>query len=392
MASGHDLRRDRDPLFQRLSGALIVSLLAHISFFGVIRLGTQLQWWDARPFKVFRSVKLSPDELAKALAQQQKLAEEREKQQPVMFIQVTEPSEEPPPESKFYSSVSSRAANPDPGNEKQAKIDGQQERTARLNDAPRLMTGRPTAPARPEPPGTADPSPETASSVVPVPVPEPVRPPSEVPKLVEATPEPVRPPGVGDLAMVRVEPKVIETQTPPPKPVDESPQPQPPRLDPPPVEPVRPPPQQPPPRPTEPRARPRTVTEAKLRQSLLAGEKMKQDGGVSKKGPVQMDAVGLSYGAYDEAMVTAVQNRWYALLDERRFAGGARGHVVVKFKLMSDGSVRNCEAVESSVDSLFTQLCVRSVSDPAPYEKWPSDMLRMIGSPMREMRFTFYYN
>lgn len=372
MAAGHDLRRHRDPLIQRLGGALLVSVMAHLSLFGVVRLGHQMQWWDAAPFKIFRSVRLSPDELAKVLEQQRKLAEEREKQQPVMFIQVTEPSEETPPDAKYYSSVSSRAANPEPGNERQARIDGQQEQTARLNDAPRLMTGRPTAPARPEAPGTADPSPQSASAVVPAP--EPVRTPTELPPLVQPTPEPVRPPGVGDLAMVRVEPKVVEPP-PPPKPLDET---------------IRPTPQPTPA--AEPRARPRTVTEAKLRQALLAGEKMKQAGGVERKGPVQVDAQGLPFGAYDEAMVAAVQNRWYGLLDERRFAGGARGRVVVKFMLMSDGSVRQCEAVETGVDPLFTALCVRSVTDPAPYEKWPSDMLRMIGSPMREMRFTFYYN
>ncbi len=362
---------------QRLAGAFVISLLAHLSFFGVVRLGTQLQWWESRAFQMFQSAKLTPEEVAKIQVEQRKREEEQrqqEQQQPTLFIQITEPSDEPPQASKYYSSVSSRAANPEPGKEQQAKIDGRQEQVARVADAPRLMTGRPTAPPKPEPPGSADPSPQAASSVVPVP--EPVRPQTEIPKLVERQPEPERKPGIGDLAVVRPAPRAVEPPpTPTPKPSDETPQLSPPQTT-----------------PAEPRSRPRTVTEAKLRQSLLSGEKMKQDGGVSRKGPVQVDAVGLPFGAYDEAMVAAVQNRWYALLDERRFAGGARGRVVIRFKLLSDGSVRNCEALETSVDSLFTQLCVRSVSDPAPYEKWPSDMLRMIGSPVREMKFTFYYN
>lgn len=371
-----------------MAGAVVVSVLAHLSFFGVARLGTQLQWWDARPFKLFRTVRVTPEELARIQERQRKEEEERQRQQPMLFIQVPEPSPDAPPEAKFYSSVSSRAANPEPGREKQAKIDGSQEQTARLADAPHLMTGRPTPPPQPEPPGPADASPQSAAAVVPVPIPEPVRSPVEIPRLVESVPEPARPRGVGDLAMVRVEPKVIEAvSVPAPKLVEE---PRPPTPAPAPT--PAPPPTPEPRPPAEPRARPRTVTEAKLRQSLLAGEKMRQAGGVERKGPGRVDVVESPFGVYDEAMVAAVQNRWYALLDERRFAGGARGHVVVRFKLHSDGSVRSCEAVESSVDSLFTQLCVRSVSDPSPYEKWPSDMLRMIGAPVREMRFTFYYN
>jgi hypothetical protein len=146
------------------------------------------------------------------------------------------------------------------------------------------------------------------------------------------------------------------------------------------------------PPPKEQRARPRTVTEAKLRQELLAGQKMRQEGGVERKGPVQVDAEGLPFGAYDEAMVGAVQNRWFALLEEQRYVGGVSGRVVVRFRLHSDGTVRSCEAAETNVDPLFTELCVRAVSDPSPYEKWPTDMLRMIGSNVREMRFTFLYN
>ena len=141
-----------------------------------------------------------------------------------------------------------------------------------------------------------------------------------------------------------------------------------------------------------PRARPRTVTEARLRQNLLAGEQMKQEGGVPRVGKVALDVRATGFGAYDEALIMAVQNRWFALLDERRFAGGTTGRVVVKFKLYSDGSVRIVEPTESTVDPLLESLCIRAVRDPAPYEKWPSDMLRMIGSNFREVRFTFYYN
>lgn len=390
MTSRRHATRDQDPLHQRLLGAFVVSLLAHLSVFGVARVGQQLQWWDAKALNLFQTVKITPEELEKLREQQRKAEEEREKQQPVMFIQVTQPSTEPPPEAKFYSSVSARAANPDPGREREAKIDGKQDQMARLADAPRIATGRPTPPPQPEAPGTADASPQSVSAPVPVPAPEPpprpvpVTEPSPAPKLVEQRPEPARVPGLGELAMVRP-----EVRRPDPVPVEASAE-----SAPAPTPPVQAPPPTPastqPPR--EARSRPRTVTEAKLRQELLAGQKMRQDGGVERKGPVQLDAVGRTFGAYDEALVGAVQTRWFALLDDRKYVGGAAGRVVVRFKLYADGSVRGCQAAETSVDPLFTELCVRAVSDPAPYEKWPVEMLRELGTNMREMRFTFLYN
>lgn len=360
--------------------AFLVSLLAHVAFFAVAALGTQLRWWDARPFSMFRKVRFTPEEVARIQEEQRRNQELRQQEQPTIFVQVTQPSEDVPTETSFYSSVSSRAANPEPAPGDQPKIDGRQTQTLRTEDAPRVETGRPTPPAQPEAPGTADASPATADSRV-TPKAEQVAK-LEVPKLLERAAEPERRPGLGDLAVPVPAPVPVVRADPPEEP---RPTPQEVVQQTPPAETGQPSP--------APRARPRTVTEAKVRQSLLAGEKSRQDGGVDRKGPVSLDVKGVPFGAYDEALIMAVQNRWFALLDELRFAGGAKGKVVVKFNLHSDGSVRIVEPHESTLDDvLLTALCVRAIRDPSPYEKWPSDMLRMIGSNMREMRFTFFYN
>lgn len=397
MSATPRLHRDEDPLSPRILGALLVSLLAHLAVLGVIQVGNDLRWWDARPFSMFRKVRITPEEIVKIQEQQRRLEEQRQAEQPQLFVQVTQPSEETPPASKFYSSQSSRAANPDPGNRTEARIDGRQSRSIRTEDAPQIPTGRPTPPPQPEAPGPADASPPTPRTAVVPPV-EAVARPSAPPRLVEKAPEPARPRGLGDLALVqpevrpRPEPEPERRPETPVRP-DPAPRPEPtPRAE---VDPSPAPPEvspnAPPPAPA-PRARPRTVAEAKLRQALLAGEKMQQEGGVARKGPVQLDVKGVPFGAYDEMLIAAVQNRWFSLLEERRFAGGTIGRVVVTFKLHSDGSVRIVEPTETSVDPLMTGLCVRAIRDPAPYEKWPSDMLRMIGAPSREMRFTFFYN
>ena len=47
--------------------------------------------------------------------------------------------------------------------------------------------------------------------------------------------------------------------------------------------------------------------------------------------------------------------------------------------------------VESGVGEIYSTLCELAISKPAPFEKWPSDMRRMVGENFRDVRFTFYY-
>jgi hypothetical protein len=322
---------------------------------------------------MFRKVRLTEEDIAKLREEQQRLREQQELP-PMIFVQVTEPTDETPTDTPFYSSASSRAANPETGNEQQVRIDGTQTRLIRTEDVPRTQPGSPATPAESAPLARAEtapaPPPPQLESVAAL----------EMPVLEETVPDPVRQPGIGELAMV----------TPAPRPVP------PPEKTPPPVETARsePVPRQPQPVPeVEPaRTRPRTVAEAKLRQELLTGEKTQQEGGVQRKGAPQLEVKGRAFGAYDEALVLAVQQRWYDLLDKRRFAGGVRGRVVINFKLYSNGTVSIVEPAESDVDALHEALCIRAVRDPAPYETWPAAMLREVGRPYREMRFTFFYN
>jgi len=65
--------------------------------------------------------------------------------------------------------------------------------------------------------------------------------------------------------------------------------------------------------------------------------------------------------------------------------------VVLEFNLNSDGRITDMKVINSDVDEFMMYLCQRAVLDPAPFEKWPSDMRRIIGSDRREVRFTFYY-
>jgi hypothetical protein len=141
--------------------------------------------------------------------------------------------------------------------------------------------------------------------------------------------------------------------------------------------------------------RPRTLAEAKARNpnNRLVGEKMKQEGSIKRRSLMSsLDVTATEFGAYDLKIITAVQNRWYDLLEHRNYAGEESGRVTLRFRLNADGSIAQVAFVESTVDLALGMLCQSAIKDPAPFDPWPSDMRRKIGDSFREVTFTFFYN
>ncbi len=119
---------------------------------------------------------------------------------------------------------------------------------------------------------------------------------------------------------------------------------------------------------------------------------MQQDGGVPRHAfTSSLDAKATPFGEYDAAIIEAVSQRWYDLLDSRRFAQDRNGKVMLRFKLKSDGSVIEVQTLENTVGDLLGYLCQEAIEEAAPFAKWPPDMVRMIGANYREVTFTFYY-
>jgi hypothetical protein len=123
---------------------------------------------------------------------------------------------------------------------------------------------------------------------------------------------------------------------------------------------------------------------------LRAGEQMRQEGGVRRRGMVALDAKATPFGAYDAAVVAAIQQRWYDILDESAFITRS-GKVGIEFRMHYDGRITDLKVVEQDVGELLTLFCRKAISDPAPFAPWPSDMRRMIGRDYRDVKFTFYY-
>lgn len=346
--------------------AFLVSLVLHGAFFGFIEGGNRLGLWKFSPMAMLaRALKLeSIKSIATAMPAikppvRTKPAVEEPQEIPLVFVDV-DPSQataETPKDTRFYSAVNSLAANPVVADKAEPKFDGQQDKVLKTKDSERSAQRVAAVPLQPTP---------TVPEVSPA-----AKPPTEVAK-IEAQPPKIeavkpRPKTVeGDLETIKPAPPVAVAQPAPPA-----------------VQPQR--------------ERPRTVAAAKaMRQlnpdSALVGEQMKQEGGVSRFSvESSLSAQGTPLGNYDAKFVAAVQRCWNESLDEHRYTGERAGKVVLKFKLTSEGRIQDMETVESSVGEIYTVLCQLAVTKPAPYEKWPDEVRKLLRGNQREVTFTFHY-
>jgi len=321
----------------RLTWALVISLALHLGGYGGYHFGQKLGWWKDLHWPAW----LMPAKMLSGLLKPPETARDPEVviEVPLVFVDVSpsQASVETPKPSPFYSDKNSRAANPDPKIDTEIpKIEGKQTEIVKTEDVPR-QKAFPLQPAVP-----AEPAREEQEEIK--------------PKAADKT---------GDLALAKP---------------SETPQKGAPRKDEPPEQPPK----------------PKTLEEARARlqpNQQRTGEKMKQDGGVKRRGVrSSLDVTATSFGAYDAAIIAAVQNRWYDLLDARLYSADRIGKVTLRFHLHADGTVSEMAFVENTVDLSLGLLCQSAIRDNAPYAVWPIDMKRKIGAEYREVTFTFYYN
>jgi hypothetical protein len=137
--------------------------------------------------------------------------------------------------------------------------------------------------------------------------------------------------------------------------------------------------------------RPRTIREALAQQNRVPGVQMRQDGGVLHTAPQPaFNVKATGFGEYDERFIEAVRQHWYDLLDSQRFALDRSGKVTLRFRLNYDGSITEMKISDNDVGELLGYVCQEAVAEPAPYEKWPTDMRLKLGDYC-DVQFTFYY-
>lgn len=138
----------------------------------------------------------------------------------------------------------------------------------------------------------------------------------------------------------------------------------------------------------------KSLAQARADKGIVVGERMKQEGGVPRVGAdASFDVKASQFGEYSSRLTAAVQARWYYLLEEKHFALERTGKVVVTFRLHPDGTVSDIRTLSATVGEIQSTWCELAIEQPAPYGRWPSQLLHEIGSDPINVTFTFnYYN
>ena len=332
-ASEKHLRFDRTDL-DLLGRALVISLAIHLLAFGVYETNRRFHWLQKIPVPAWFK---KAQQILVVVPPAKMTPPPTATEPPLMFVEVN-PSQsvtEAPKNNMYYSDKSSKAANVEADKETDTpKITGTQTHVAKTEAVLRSQQFplRPaTAPAPTQPQPQTETQADAKSSQTP-----------------------------GDLAFAKPQAELRQNDG-----RQENAQP-----------------------------KPRTIAEAMARQrpNSIAGEKMKQDGGVKHRAvQAAFDVTATPFGAYDAAIIAAIQSRWYSLIDSQRLTR-ATGKMVLQFRLNYDGRVTDMTVLENNVGELLGALCQRAVEDPAPFAPWPDDMRRMVGANFREVKFTFFYD
>jgi hypothetical protein len=344
-----------DSAKQRLAVALVISLVLHALIYGA---------WQVAPattafFKDLIAPVLPPKPKTALAPKTPEEMSAPKREVPLVFVEIDPAlaSQEPPKETKNYSTDHSLAANPEPKDLEVPKIEGKKTPVVRTLDSPK-PDPKPKPEPKPEPksePKPLEPDPTPAAAQTPAPKPATTPPPGQLASAKPLTQSPA--PKAIELSPIS-ESKPVLTPAPPAVP-----------------------------------QRPRTVREARARAPSLAGERSQQEGGVQRRAHIAMvDARRSPFGSYDSVFISMVQARWYQLLDNNQYMLDRRGKVVVSFRLHQDGRISQMEMMENTVGDMLSLLCQKAVLDPAPFPKWPNDMRQIVGGSYREVKFTFYYD
>ena len=128
-----------------------------------------------------------------------------------------------------------------------------------------------------------------------------------------------------------------------------------------------------------------TLLEAK---AGLGSRNMKQEGGVSRKGPAALDVRLTGYGDYDARFFAAISIAWRKQIKSRTWSPS---QVVVDFSLFHDGRIEDLTVQETNAAAILQYFCRESIQQPAPFEQWTEDMRKQLGSGPRRCRITFNY-
>jgi len=111
------------------------------------------------------------------------------------------------------------------------------------------------------------------------------------------------------------------------------------------------------------------------------------DAGVSRRGPVALNVVGMPQGAYSKKMFAEIGRRWTLLL-EQYYADGQPGTVKINFTLYPTGRVANLRIAQNTASSILGSYCEKAVVDSSPFDRWPEE-LKLLGGDHLDITIDF---
>jgi hypothetical protein len=133
----------------------------------------------------------------------------------------------------------------------------------------------------------------------------------------------------------------------------------------------------------QPRARPRLTAP---RTTILTNRIT----GVSNIAPIGMDARWSEYGEYINELVEIVQAQWYQILRESRVSPPRGSHVVVTFKINTQGETDIVKVEDEGAGRHGVFSCQNAIQARQPYRKWTDQMIAVLGEE-QTLTFAFYY-
>ncbi|HTB80704.1 MAG TPA: hypothetical protein VK717_07440 [Opitutaceae bacterium] len=133
----------------------------------------------------------------------------------------------------------------------------------------------------------------------------------------------------------------------------------------------------------------RTLSQQNVRPAIFADNPT----GTSNIGLASWDARWSNYGQYLQQLIDTVQAQWDKLLTNAGSLPASGTHVVVTFRLKSDGTVSEILKVDGDAGKLGETYCASAITIPgtAPgYGKWTDDMVAILGD-QQDLTFAFYY-
>jgi len=117
---------------------------------------------------------------------------------------------------------------------------------------------------------------------------------------------------------------------------------------------------------------------------------IRHDSGPSREPIIKAYTGPTVFEDYDKGMISSIKENWFREIDKGNYLH-LKGVVIMGFNLGANGTIADIKVIKSTAGNDLTSLCQRALLESFPYKPWSEDMRRLLGTDLREVKFTFYY-